>query len=128
MCIPCTRRWEIGVLEREAHGLGGVREHGEGCGHLPHSGSSAGESARPCSGHTSREAHCVWNMQSVEQGYRLGHSYAKTVTCHLCGFIISQVWKRYSRTRLPDLESWPCPYNLCDSEPLTEPLCALSPL
>lgn len=50
---------------------------------------SEGESARPCSGHMSQEAHCLWNMQSVEQGYCLGHSYAKTVTCHLCGFIIS---------------------------------------
>lgn len=27
------------VLERQAHGLGGVREHGEGCGHLPYSGA-----------------------------------------------------------------------------------------
>lgn len=41
------------------------------------------------SGHMSQEAHCVWKMQSVEQGYCLGHFYAETVTCRLCGFIIS---------------------------------------
>ena len=29
------------------------------------------------SGHVSQEAHCVWEMQSVEQGYCLGHFYAK---------------------------------------------------